>query len=146
MTFRSWEPFVRSSGLKTKNLVIRLTDDSALEENETIELRIAAADSPPNDPGDHYDRHAAGATATIIIISDDTTTTIIDGGGGANGHEPTNVKVVPGDGELTVSWTATSRPGVNDNEIYHALRWSQTLRQLRQPASLGRAVHRRHPS
>ena len=71
---------------------------------------------------------------------DDTTTTIVDGGGGANGYEPTNVKVVPGDGELTVSWTVTSRPGVNDNDIKHALRWSQKSSWMDQP---GRAPQER---
>ena len=41
------------------------------------------------------------------------------------GTEPANVQVVPGDGALTVSWTVTSREGVEDGEIRHALRWSQ---------------------
>ena len=44
---------------------------------------------------------------------------------GAPGTEPTNVQVVPGDATLTVSWTVTSRPGVADDSIRHALRWSQ---------------------
>ena len=111
---------------RTKNVAITLTDDTDYETDETIELRIAAADSHANDLGDHYARDA-GATATVIIVSDDTTTKIVDGGGGASGSEPTNVSVTPGDGELTVTWTVTSREGVDDDEIYHALRWSQTL-------------------
>ena len=41
------------------------------------------------------------------------------------GPEPANVRVVPGDGTLTVSWTVTSRDGVSDGDIKHALRWSQ---------------------
>ena len=45
--------------------------------------------------------------------------------GGAPGTEPTNVQVVPGDGILTVSWTLTPREGVADEDIRHALRWSQ---------------------
>ena len=45
--------------------------------------------------------------------------------GGSPGTEPTNVQVAPGDGSLTVSWTITSREGVADAEIKHALRWSQ---------------------
>ena len=45
--------------------------------------------------------------------------------GGSPGTEPTNVQVVPGDGILTVSWTLTPRQGVADEDIRHALRWSQ---------------------
>ena len=129
---------------KTQNVAITLTDDSNYEIDETIELRIVAADHPANDPGDYYVRDAAGATAAItitsdeshIITSDDVTTTIIDGGGGAKGYEPTGVRVAPGDGELTVSWTATSRPDVADNEIYHAVRWSQNHGRFDNPGML----------
>ena len=64
--------------------------------------------------------------------SDGDTVTII-GPGQARGYEPTNVQVVPGDGELTVSWTATSRPEVDDEDIYHAVRWSQTYGQWDNP-------------
>ena len=44
---------------------------------------------------------------------------------GAAGTEPTDVRVVPGDGLLTVSWKVTPRAGVPDDQIRHALRWSQ---------------------
>ncbi len=124
---------------KTQHLAITLTDDSDYEENETIELRIAAADDPANDPGDHYARDA-GSTATVIITSDDDTPVkIVDGGGGARNYEPTNVSVTPGDGKLTVSWTITSRPDLADDQIYHALRWSQT------PGAWGNPGMERHP-
>ena len=39
--------------------------------------------------------------------------------------EPADVRVVPGDGILSVSWTVSPREGVADDEIKHALRWSQ---------------------
>ncbi len=39
--------------------------------------------------------------------------------------EPRNVQVVPGDGTLTVTWDVAPRAGVGDDEIRHALRWSQ---------------------
>ena len=45
--------------------------------------------------------------------------------GGAPGTEPANVRVTPGDGSLTVTWTLTPREGVADDQIKHALRWSQ---------------------
>ena len=56
---------------KTKNAVITLTDDDAVEEDETIKLRIVPADNPANDLGDHYARHANGGTATVTINSED---------------------------------------------------------------------------
>ncbi len=43
----------------------------------------------------------------------------------AVGYEPADVRVVPGDRTLTVSWKTTPRPGVSDDQIRHALRWSQ---------------------
>ena len=49
------------------------------------------------------------------------------------GPEPANVRVVPGDGTLTVSWTVTSRDGVSDGDIKHALRWSQESRVWANP-------------
>ena len=39
---------------------------------------------------------------------------------------PQNVKVVPGDGQLTVCWDVGPREGVEDEDIRHALRWTQT--------------------
>ena len=43
----------------------------------------------------------------------------------AGQKEPYNVCVTPGDGTLTVTWTLATRPGVADEDILHALRWSQ---------------------
>ncbi len=53
---------------------------------------------------------------------------------GAAGTEPANIQVMPGDGILTVSWTVTSRPGVADGDIRHALRWSQEAGVWNNPA------------
>ena len=39
--------------------------------------------------------------------------------------EPYNVQVTPGDGTLTVTWEVSPRDGFEDDEIKHALRWSQ---------------------
>ena len=41
------------------------------------------------------------------------------------GPEPWNIRVVPGDGALTVTWNVSSRDGYEDSEIWHVLRWSQ---------------------
>ena len=60
---------------KTKNAVIALTDDDAVESAETIKLRIVPADNPANDLGDYYIRHADGGTATVTINSEDQAST-----------------------------------------------------------------------
>ena len=56
---------------RTKNLSIAITNDTALEPDETIELRIAAADETVDDLGDHYARDANGSLATLTIANDD---------------------------------------------------------------------------
>ena len=48
--------------------------------------------------------------------------------------EPYNVRVVPGDGTLTVTWTVAPRQGFEDAEIRHALRWSQVSGVWANPA------------
>ena len=58
---------------KTQNLEITITDDDDTEIDETIRLRIVAADATPDDLGDHYDRHASGSAATVTIDDDDGT-------------------------------------------------------------------------
>ena len=39
--------------------------------------------------------------------------------------EPANVQVTPGDGTLTVTWEVSPRDGFENEQIKHALRWSQ---------------------
>ena len=56
---------------RTKYLSIAITNDSAREPDETIELRIAAADQTVDDLGDHYARDANGSRATLTITNDD---------------------------------------------------------------------------
>ena len=56
---------------KTKNLSVAITNDPAVEPAETIELRIAAADRPKDDLGDHYARDENGSRATLTIANDD---------------------------------------------------------------------------
>ncbi|WP_419909904.1 fibronectin type III domain-containing protein [Candidatus Poriferisodalis sp.] len=48
--------------------------------------------------------------------------------------EPFNVQVVPGDGTLTVTWIVSPRAGEADDDIHHALRWSQTAGVWANPA------------
>ena len=61
---------------KTKNVAVTITNDSTMELDETIELRIQAADDPANDLGDHYARDDNGALATLTIRNDAADTTL----------------------------------------------------------------------
>ena len=56
---------------KTKNLRVTITDDSDVEPDETIELRISAADRPVAALEDHYARDPNGSLATLTIRGGD---------------------------------------------------------------------------
>ena len=55
----------------TKNVAITFTNDALVENDQTIELRIKAADTTANDLGDFYTRHANGSKAAVTIVDDD---------------------------------------------------------------------------
>ena len=84
---------------KTKNLGITITNDTDSEFDETIELRIAAADRPKDDLGDHYARDANGSRATLTITNDDD----VPAG-------PTGLGFTPGNAKLGLAWTAPDGP------------------------------------
>ena len=63
--------------------------------------------------------------AAAQIDPDGTGTAVVTIDEPPPGPEPRNIRVVPGDGKLTVSWSVSPRDGVDDSEIRHALRWSQ---------------------
>ncbi len=98
-------------GLQSATITVPTVDDDAVEEDESFSVSISHVGSPAwaEDP-------QGTATATITIENDDEP---------PEGPEPWNVKVVPGDGTLTVTWRVASRDGYEDSEIWHALRWSQ---------------------
>ena len=79
-------------------MAVAITDDSDLEPDETIELRIAAADATVDDLGDHYARDGNGALATVTIANDELP------------PAPTSLQVDVGDGKLGLSWTAPTLP------------------------------------
>ena len=64
--------FGPTDGSRTKTVSVTITDDSVVEPDETIELKIAAADRTVDDLGDHYARDENGALATLTITNDDT--------------------------------------------------------------------------
>ena len=88
-------------------IAVPTVDDDRREAEESFTVTVAPAASGWGvDPG-------KTGTATVTIEDNDL------------GPEPRDVRVVPGDGTLTVSWTVAPREGVAEGEIRHALRWSQ---------------------
>ena len=79
----------------------------------TATITVTAQDADGNRVSDTFAVAVAGATPPEQQSQKDT------------GPEPANVRVVPGDGKLTVTWDVSSREGVADDDIRHALRWSQ---------------------
>ncbi|MCY4435485.1 MAG: hypothetical protein OXE45_17650, partial [bacterium] len=60
-----------SSGAKSRNVRVQLNNNALVEHPETVQLRIVAADSPVDDLGDYYDRHASSRLATLTVADDD---------------------------------------------------------------------------
>ncbi|MCY4432148.1 MAG: hypothetical protein OXE45_00615, partial [bacterium] len=81
------------------------------------------------DAGRYVITHAATSDDTDYSISAVGTVTAwvntVDNDEPTEGPEPWNIRVVPGNGTLTVTWNVSSRDGVEDSEIWHVLRWSQ---------------------
>ncbi len=81
------------------------------------------------DAGTSAITHAATSADADYSISAVGTVTAwvntVDNDEPPEGPEPWNIRVVPGNGTLTVTWNVSSRDGVEDSEIWHVLRWSQ---------------------
>ena len=56
---------------KSMILTITVANDVVEEDDETIDVGVAAADAVVDDLGDHYDRHASGATSRVTVRSED---------------------------------------------------------------------------
>ncbi len=102
-------------GETSVQIVIPTVDDDEVEDLLEHEERFTVSVSHSGYPSWAEDPNA---TATAVV-------TIVDNDEPPDGPEPWNIKVVPGDGTLTVTWRVGNRPGVDDDDIRHALRWSQ---------------------
>ena len=90
--------------------VTSLTDDNTNDETVTITHQTASSDTT-------YD----------AIVVDSVSVVVTDTSGPTDGRlEPFKIRVIPGDGTLTVTWIVSPRAGEADDDIHHALRWSQT--------------------
>ncbi|MCY4442741.1 MAG: fibronectin type III domain-containing protein [Deltaproteobacteria bacterium] len=104
-----------------------LTVTASSSDNAKATVTVAADQSALTVTG------VSGGTATITVTAQDTDGNSVGdafevsvaGAEPPEGPEPWNIRVVPGDGTLTVTWNVGSRDGFDDSEIRHALRWSQ---------------------
>ena len=85
---------------KMQNLAVTITNDAAVEANETIELGIAAAAGGDTSPNSLYTRHAQGSLATVTITSEDALPAAVTGLG-----------VTADNTKLDLSWTAPADTG-----------------------------------
>ena len=102
-------------GQQSARIIIPTVDDEAVEEDEErFTVRVAHVGEPAwaVDP-------EGTATAAVTIVDND------EPPAPPEGPEPWDIRVVPGNGTLTVTWNVGSRDGVEDSEIWHVLRWSQ---------------------
>ena len=71
--------FGPSDSSTTKNVSVAITDDSDVEGAETILLRLAAADNPVDDLGDHYRRDPSGnSSQATLTINDNDGAVVVD--------------------------------------------------------------------
>ena len=104
-------PVTVPEGSASLEIAVPTVDDDQYEGDESFTVTVAPTGS---------------GWAVEPEGTDTSTVTIEDNDAAPEGPEPRAVQFVPGDGTLTVSWTVAPREGVEDGEIRHALRWSQT--------------------
>ena len=114
------------STAKTMNVEVTITDDAAVESDETIELRLVAGSDVYSN---QYGRHAQGSLAQITIRSED-----------ALPGQVTGLSVRPGDTKMDVGWTAPSSAGSTAISGYDVHYTSAALANLANDAAVGTAV------
>ena len=102
-------------GETTAVITIPTIDDAEVEDLLDHEERFTVSVAHSGQPAWAVDPEG---TATSVV-------TIIDNDEPPGGPEPWNIEIVPGDGTLTVTWRMGERPGWEDADVRHALRWSQ---------------------
>ena len=102
-------------GQQSVRIIIPTVDDEAVEEDEE---RFTVRVTHVGEPAWAVDPEGTAAAAVTIADNDEPPAA-------PEGPEPWDIRVVPGNGTLTVIWNVGSRDGVEDSEIWHVLRWSQ---------------------
>jgi len=118
-------------GQRSARIIIPTVDDEAIEEDEErFTVRVAHVGEPA------WAVDPEGTAAAVVTIADND-----EPPPPPEGPEPWGIRVVPGDGQLTVTWNVGSREGVEDSEIWHVLRWSQEFgvwNNPRDPRAVGK--------
>ena len=107
-----------STGAKTKNVAIKIGNDDLVEADQTIQLRIKAADDPKDDLGDHYTRDAvgntdtdgAGSEATVTINDDESDGAKIAFGRSATSTTKYSIGISENGGTLNIPITINHKP------------------------------------
>ena len=94
-----------SSGTVSKNLVITITDDSLVEEDQAIRLRIG--DNTSTQLGRHYARSAGGRQARVTIEDDEADEAKIVIGNNAQATSESPVTATETDANITVNVPVT---------------------------------------
>ncbi|MCY4559354.1 MAG: cadherin-like beta sandwich domain-containing protein, partial [Chloroflexi bacterium] len=105
-------------GQQSGRIIIPTVDD---EEVEAAEERFTVRVAHVGEPAWAVDPEGTDTAAVTIVDNDEPPPPPAP----PEGPEPWDIRVVPGDGTLTVTWNVGSRDGVEDSEIWHVLRWSQ---------------------
>ena len=95
-----------------------VADEDRDNESVTVSHRVTGGDAK---------YHGVTVDSVAVTVTDTTPEPEQEDAGPpvAGQTEPYNVQVTPGDGTLTVTWRVAPREGVSNDEIKHALRWSQ---------------------
>ena len=99
-----------TTGSKTKNVSIEIENDTLVEADQTIQLRIKAADDPKNDLGDHYTRHAMGSKATVTIDDDESDDAKVAFGRSAGSQQKYSIGISESGGTLNIPITISHKP------------------------------------
>ena len=102
------------TGGTARTVTVELTDDLAIERDETIELEIVPnvpgglEGTGPRALGENYVRHASGARATITVQDND-----------AAPGAPTGLALTPLDGGLALAWRAPALATVTGYDVHY---------------------------
>ena len=110
-------------GQTSVQIVIPTVDDDEVEDLLEHEERFTVSVSHSGYPSWAEDPNAT-ATAVVTIVDNDEPPEIVEIEPPA-GPEPWDIRIVPGDGTLTVTWRVGTRDASVQDRIMHALRWSQ---------------------
>ena len=113
--------FPANNATLTRNVSVAIINDDLFEAEETIRLRIRAADADGSDSTDanydHADLYARGGEAIVTIASEDA----------REASAPQNARLTPQLGGLRVSWEAPQFSRVANPNYRWRVRWREAV-------------------